>query len=223
MKKTFIDLSHMIEDGTITYKGLPAPIICDYLSREASKEIYEEDTQFQIGKIEMVSNTGTYIDTPFHRYEEGKDLSQIAINAVAGLDGIVIRVDEAVKVIDESFFDGKDLRHKAVLIHTGWSKYWNTDNYFVDHPYLTAGAADYLLNNGAALVGIDSMNIDCTQGKSRPVHSILLKHEIPIVEHMCNLESLPTIGFIFYAIPPKIKQMGTFPVRAFAELRDNND
>ncbi|XEC93293.1 cyclase family protein [Paenibacillus tarimensis] len=220
MRKRFVDLSHIIEDGIITYKGLPAPHICDFLSREASKEIYEEGTEFQIGKIEMVSNTGTYIDTPFHRYRDGKDLSEVELHSFAGHEGEVIRVTKAdTKAIDETFFQGIELEGKAVLIHTGWDQHWNTEQYFDNHPYLTSGAAEYLAECKVALVGIDSMNIDCTTGKSRPVHTVLLGAEIPIVEHLCNLHALPERGFQFYAVPPKIKGMGTFPVRAFAELK----
>jgi len=212
----YVDLSHTIEDGLITYKGLPAPIICDYLSREASKAMYAEGTEFQIGKIEMVANTGTYLDTPFHRYHDGKDLSEVELANLAGLEAIVIRTHDTV--ITEQKFYGYDVKGKAVLVHSGWDVHWNTDAYFEHYPYLTEGAATYLRDQGAALVGIDSFNIDDTSGKTRPVHSILLKAGIPIVEHLCQLQQLPDKGFLFYAVPPKIKKMGTFPVRAFAEL-----
>ncbi|REK76770.1 cyclase family protein [Paenibacillus paeoniae] len=215
----WIDLSHVIEDGLVTYKGLPAPVICDYLSREASRGMYEEGTEFQIGKIEMVSNTGTYIDTPFHRYADGKDLSEMELESFAGLDAIVIRAAEAGSAIGEQTFHGAEVRGKAVLIHTGWDRHWNTESYFVNAPHLTEGAARYLLEQGAVLVGIDSFNIDDTSGKARPVHSVLLKAGIPIVEHLCNLQQLPDSGFNFHAVPPKIKGVGTFPVRACAELR----
>ncbi|MFF2888360.1 cyclase family protein [Paenibacillus sp. NPDC057967] len=215
----WIDLSHVIEDGLVTYKGLPAPVICDYLSREASKVMYEEGTEFQIGKIEMVSNTGTYIDTPFHRFADGKDLSEMELERFAGLDAIVVRASVDAPAIGEQAFYGHDVRGRAVLIHTGWDRHWNTELYFENAPHLTEGAAQYLLDQGAVLVGIDSFNIDDTSGKARPVHSILLKAGIPIVEHLCNLQLLPDAGFIFHAVPPKIKGMGTFPVRACAELR----
>ncbi|HET7628246.1 MAG TPA: cyclase family protein [Bacillales bacterium] len=218
MNKRFIDLSHTIEHGVVTYKGLPAPLICDYLSREASREHYAEGTEFQIGKIEMVANTGTYIDTPFHRYADGKDLSEVEIKASAGLEGIVIKMAEGVRAVDETHFAGLDLAGKAVLVHTGWDRHWNTDRYFENHPYLTASAAAFLLEQKAALVGIDAVNIDDTSGHSRPVHSALLKAEVPIVEHLCNLQEIPEGQFRFYAVPPKIKGMGTFPVRAFAEI-----
>ena len=216
---SYIDLSHTIEDGLVTYKGLPAPIICDYLSREKSREIYETGTEFQIGKIEMVSNTGTYVDCPFHRYEHGKDLSQVDIESLADIDGIVIRVDyRKTRAIDASFFKEKEIRGRAVLVHTGWDVHWNTDEYFQNHPFLTEDAAMYLQKCGAKLVGIDAMNIDSTSSKSRPVHSTLLASDILIVEHLCNLGKLPDEGFAFSALPPKFKGVGTFPVRAMAKL-----
>jgi arylformamidase len=217
--KRLIDLSHEIEHGMITYKGLPAPIICDYLSREKSKEFYEPGTEFQIGKIEMVANTGTYIDCPFHRYAEGKDLSQVALEKFANLPAIVVRSDHKKSIaIDAASFKGLDVKGKAVLVNTNWSEHWLTDAYYTNHPFLTENAAIYLLDQGAVLVGIDSHNIDDTRGRSRPVHSILLKAEILIVEHMTNLKTLPDNGFTFTAVPPKFKGVGTFPVRAFATL-----
>src|SRR3569833_59140 len=171
----FIDLSHTIENGLITYKGLPGPIICDFLSREDSKHIYEEGTTFQIGKIEMVTNTGTYIDCPFHRFADGKDLSQVGLESFADLEGVVIRVPYTeTLVITERYFEKIDVRDKAVLVQTGWDGFWNTENYFNANPHLTKGAAEYLRDNGAKLVGIDSMNIDDTTGRSRPVHTTLL-------------------------------------------------
>ena len=217
----YIDLSHIIEDGMITYKGLPAPIVCDYLSRERSRQIYEAGTEFQIGKIEMVTNTGTYLDCPFHRYEQGKDLAELALEQLADLPALVIQAAPATRsgpAIDASFFRGHELRGRAVLVHTGWAQHWRTDQYFEGHPFLTADAASYLAECAVKLVGIDSHNIDDTRGNSRPVHSTLLGQEILIVEHLCNLEQLPAEGFTFSAIPPKFKGVGTFPVRAMARL-----
>lgn len=215
-----IDLSHTIEHGLVTYKGLPAPIICDYLSREASRQFYEEGTEFQIGKIEMVTNTGTYLDCPFHRYENGKDLSEIGLECFADLEAIVIHIPYSETLeVTEQYLKNHEIRNRAVLIHTGWDTYWNTEKYYENHPYLTQEAAIYLRDRNVKLVGIDSHNIDNTYGKSRPVHSILLGAEILIVEHLCNLNSLPPDGFTFSAIPPKIKGVGTFPVRAMAKLR----
>ena len=216
-----IDLSHTIEEGLITYKGLPAPVICDYLSRENSKSFYEEGTSFQIAKIEMVANTGTYIDCPFHRFENGKDLSEIALESFAELDGIVIRVPYTREMgITAKHLSSYDVRNKAVLINTSWDTHWKTDLYFENHPYLTKDAAECLRDSGAKLVGIDSHNIDDTRGRSRPVHTVLLGAEILIVEHLCNLGQLPADGFLFSAIPPKFKGVGTFPVRAMAKIID---
>ena len=213
--RNLIDLSHTIEHGLVTYKGLPAPIICDYLSREASRKHYAPGTEFQIGKIEMVANTGTYLDSPFHRYADGKDLSQLDLQKLANLPAIKVTAHH--QAIDVSCLPrGEDLAGKAVLVETGWSRHWNTPQYYEGHPFLTEDAARFLADSGAVLVGIDSHNIDDVQDLRRPVHSILLKNEIPIVEHMTNLASLPNSGFRFFAVPVKVKGFGTFPVRAFA-------
>lgn len=217
---TYIDLSHIIHDGLVTYKGLPAPIICDYLSREDSRGRYAPGTEFQIGKIEMVTNTGTYVDCPFHRYEDGKDLSEVPLESFVDMEGIVIRADHrnGLAITAEAFKD-KELRGRAVLVHTGWDEHWATDKYYENHPFLTEDAAIYLLQCGVKLVGIDSMNIDDTRGNARPVHSTLLRNDILIAEHLCNLSNIPDEGFTFTAVPPKFKGAGTFPVRAFARLK----
>ncbi len=212
-----IDLSHTIEDGMITYRGLPAPLICDHLSREASRANYDPGTEFQIGRIEMVGNTGTYLDSPFHRYAGGDDLSEVGLDRVAGLPGIVIRA-EGLQAVDADPFRDLDLSGRAVLVHTGWARHWRTDAYFEGHPFLTGAAAAFLVEAGAALVGIDSHNIDDTRTRSRPAHTVLLGAGIPICEHMRGLELLPDAGFRFTAAPPKVKAFGTFPVRAFAEI-----
>ena len=217
--KRLIDLSHVIEHGMVTYKGLPAPLICDYWTREASAALYEDGATFQIGRIDMVANTGTYLDSPFHRFAEGADLSQLDLAALAMLDGLVVRAPHAQGLpIDAPDVAGLEVRGKAVLFHTGWDEYWRTDAYFENHPFLTAAAANLLVQKGAALVGIDSHNIDDTRVRARPVHSILLAANIPIVEHMTNVGALPDDGFRFSAVPPKIAGMGTFPVRAFAQV-----
>lgn len=211
-----IDLSHTVEHGLVTYKGLPAPIICDYLSREASRRLYAPGTEFQIGKIEMVANTGTYLDSPFHRYTDGKDLSELALSRLANLPAIKVSARNKPAIDISCFPRGQNLAGKAVLVETGWSRHWKTDQYFEGHPFLTEDAAQFLADSGAALVGIDSHNIDDVQDLRRPVHSILLKREIPIVEHMTNLATLPETNFNFFAVPVKVKGFGTFPVRAFA-------
>jgi arylformamidase len=216
MTQRLIELNHIIEDGMVTYKGLPAPVICDYLSRVDSRGNYAPGTEFQIGRITMVSNTGTYLDTPFHRYADGDDLAAVALDRVTALPGRVVRTGD--NAIDADVFAGVDLRGQAILIHTGWDRHWRTDAYFEHHPFLTAAAAEALRDRGAALVGIDSHNIDDTSGNTRPVHTILLGAGIPIVEHMTSLEQLPEAGFRFHAAPPRIKGMGTFPVRAHAIL-----
>jgi arylformamidase len=212
------DLSHVIEDGMITYKGLPAPVICDYLSREKSRSFYEEGTEFQIGKIEMVANTGTYIDCPFHRYSDGEDLSEVDLSRFVDLDTVVVHAPwrESLEVTPAHFGE-TNLLGKAILVHTGWSAHWRTDAYFENHPFLSAAAARYLVSQQVRLVGIDSHNIDDTRTKSRPVHSALLKEGILIVEHLCNLGLLPAGKPLkFNAVPPKLKGVGTFPVRAYA-------
>lgn len=215
----YVDLSHTVHDGLVTYKGLPAPVICDYLSREASRERYAPGTEFQIARIDMVANTGTYLDTPFHRYADGEDLSEVGLERFAGLPAIVIRADyHEGLAVDANRFRNRDLKGLAVLVHTGWDVHWATEAYFENHPFLTQAAAEYLRDRGVRLVGMDSVNIDDTRGGSRPVHSALLRSGILIVEHLCNLAALPDAGFSFSAIPPKFKGVGTFPVRAFATV-----
>ncbi|MDQ5852795.1 MAG: cyclase family protein [Chloroflexota bacterium] len=215
----FIDLSHHIEDGMITYKGLPAPIICDYLSREQSRASYTEGTEFHIGKIELVANTGTYLDSPFHRFADGKDLSELDLATLVELDAVVVRMTGmAGRAIAHTTFGASNVQGKAVLVHTGWDTHWRTDRYFENHPFLTEDAALHLRDAGATLVGIDSYNIDDTADGRRPVHTTLLGAGIPIVEHLRGLEQLPATGFRFTAVPVKVTGMGTFPVRAYATL-----
>ena len=214
-----IDLSHVIEDGMTTYKGLPGPHLCDFWSREASAANYDDGASFQIGRIDMVANTGTYVDSPFHRYADGKDLSELPLESLANLDGIVVRRPfENGLAVDADDFEGMDVRGKAVLVATGWDRYWQTDAYLNDHPFLTEAAARLLVEEGAAFVGIDSHNIDDTRARARPVHTLLLGANIPIGEHLTGLGQLPDRAFRFHAVPPKVKGMGTFPVRAFAIL-----
>lgn len=215
METRLIDLSHAIEQGMITYQGLPAPLICDFLSREESRGHYTPGTEFAIHRIEMVGNTGTYIDAPFHRYAAGRDIADLALEELAHLPGLVVRPGAAGRAIDHTAFAGLDLRGKAILVQTGWDRHWRTDRYFEGHPFLTRDAAEALRDGGAALVGIDSLNIDSTDAGDRPVHTILLGAGIPIVEHLRNLAALPAAGFRFYAVPVKVRGCGSFPVRAF--------
>lgn len=219
MQPKLIDLSHTIEDGMITYRGLPAPIICDHLSREQSRQHYAPGTEFQIGRITLVANTGTYLDSPFHRFADGADISELNLHSLAGLDGVVVRVTgKPGRAIPREAFAAHEVAGKAVLVHTGWDRHWRTDRYFEGHPFLTAGAAEYLKSARAALVGIDSLNIDDIGDPHRPVHTTLLGAGIPIVEHLRGLDQLPVAGFRFSAVPVKVKGMGTFPVRAYATV-----
>ena len=212
-----VDLSHVIEHGMTTYKGLPGPHICDFWTREGSAANYDDGSTFQIGRIDMVANTGTYLDTPFHRYADGKDLAELPLASLADLPGMVVRQPfEAGLAIGPAAFEGLDVRGKAVLVHTAWDRHWRSDDYFGAHPYLTGDAADWLAENGAALVGIDSANIDNMHERVRPVHTRLLGADIAICEHMTGLGKLPDSGFRFTAAPPKVRGMGTFPVRAYA-------
>ena len=212
-----IDVSHTIEHGMVTYPGLPAPAIGDWLSRAASQARYGPGTTFQIGKIELVANTGTYIDAPSHRYEHGKDVADFSLDAVADLEGVIVRVTERDgRALDVETFRGREVKGKAVLVHTGWDVHWRTERYGTGHPFLTRAAAEQLVAAGAALVGIDSLNIDDAADGARPAHTLLLGAGIPIVEHLCGLGELPDGGFRFFAVPVKVRGMGSFPVRAFA-------
>jgi len=210
-----IDLSHKIESGMVTYRGLPGPQICDFWERQASAADYDDGSTFQIGRIDMIANTGTYLDTPFHRYAEGDDLAAVGLERLAGLDGLCVRAGGMEAGAE--LFEGLDVAGKAVLVHSGWDRHWRTETYFSDHPFLAEAAARLLAERGAALVGIDSHNIDDTRTRRRPVHTILLGAGTLICEHMTNLGALPASGFRFTAAPPRVAGMGTFPVRAFAE------
>jgi kynurenine formamidase len=213
-----VDLSHTVEHGLETYRGLPAPVICDFLSREASRAIYAPGTEFHIGRIDMVANTGTYVDSPFHRFSEERDLSELALEQLADLEAVVVRAGGAGRAIGQEAFDGLDVEGRAVLFHTGWDRHWRTEAYFEGHPYLTEAAAVALVERGAVFVGIDSLNIDDTADLRRPVHTTLLGNNIPIGEHLCGLAALPAGGARFFAVPVKVKAFGTFPVRAFAKV-----
>lgn len=217
--RRYQDLSHNIREGLISYKGLPAPLVCDFLSREESRKIYEQGESFHIAKIEMVANTGTYIDCPFHRYEEGEGFGSIGISRMSDLPGLMVSVSHQDRLaIDRSDFEGLDLKGKAVLVHTDWDLYWEQDQYFEGHPHLTAAAANYLKEQKVALLGIDALNVDDTSKNARPVHSTLLGAGILIVEHLCNLSSIKGKEFLFSALPPKFEGVGSFPVRAYAEI-----
>ncbi|HEU5331024.1 MAG TPA: cyclase family protein [Thermomicrobiales bacterium] len=211
-----IDVSHIVEAGMITYKELPAPVVCDFLSRADSRAHYALGTEFVINTIELVGNTGTYVDSPFHRFADGVDLAGLPLAAVAALPGVVVRATaRSDRAIGRDAFADVDVRGKAVLIHTGWDAHWRTDQYFEGHSFLAGAAAEALVAGGAAFVGIDSLNIDDIGDGARPVHTLLLGAGIPIGEHLCGLAALPNSGFRFFATPVKVRGCGAFPVRAF--------
>ena len=212
-----IDLSHTIEHGMITYDGLPAPSISDFLSREASRSRYAGGTEFHIAKIDMVANTGTYVDAPSHRFASGADIAGLDLEALAAVPAIVLRATGR-RSIDAKDMDALMLRGKALLIHTGWSRHWRTPAYWSNgHPFVTREAALLLAKSGVRAVGIDSYNIDDASDGTRPAHTELLRAGILIIEHLTNLEALPDSGTIrFFAVPPKVRGLGSFPVRAFA-------
>ncbi|HSU16345.1 cyclase family protein, partial [Longimicrobium sp.] len=200
--RRLVDLSHTVEHGMVTLKGFPAPLICDYLSREASRAVYAEGTEFHIGRIDMIANTGTYVDSPFHRYADGKDLSELPLESLADLDAVVVRATERTgRGIGPEAFGGIEVRGRAVLVHTGHAAHWGTDAYFEGHPFLTRATAEHLRDAGAVFVGIDTLNIDDTDDGARPVHSTLLRADIPICEHMRGLDGVPDDGFRFFAVP----------------------
>jgi kynurenine formamidase len=215
---TIVDLSHVLEDGTVTYPGLPAPVISDHLSREASRQRYAPGYEFHIGRIDMVANTGTYLDTPFHRYPDGHDLAGLDPARVVGVPGIVVDAGEDQE-ISSARLDGPDVAGHAVLFRTGWDRHWGTERYGEpDHPYLGVAAAERLAEGGAAVVGIDSVNIDGTRTGERPIHSVLLAAGVPIIEHLTGLDQIGGRPFTLVAVPPAIRGMGTFPVRALAVI-----
>jgi kynurenine formamidase len=212
-----VDLTHPIGHGTITYPGLPGPELSDHLSREASRERYAPGTEFHIGRITMVGNTGTYLDTPFHRYPDGTDLATTPLERMVELDGLVVDGTGRPNV-GFDLLDGLTVVGRAVLLRTDWSNRWGTDAYLSGHPFLTGEGAEWLVEHGAALVGIDSLNIDSTDTGERPAHSALLGAGIPVVEHLSRLDELPAEGFRFSAAPAPVARLGTFPVRAYAVL-----
>ncbi|MDC0709118.1 cyclase family protein [Stigmatella sp. ncwal1] len=217
--RRLIELSHVVHHGMVTYPGLPAPELTDHMTREDSRARYAEGATFHIGRISMVSNTGTYLDTPFHRFDGRPDLAALPLSSVADLEGLVVRVqDRHSRGVDRNLLLPFDVRGRAVLLHTGWDRRWGTEQYGVDAPFLTRDGAAWLADQGVALVGIDSVNIDDMGDKSRPAHTLLLDASIPIVEHLRGLEQLPPQGFRFSAPPVRVQGMGTFPVRAYAVL-----
>jgi kynurenine formamidase len=217
--RRLVELSHVVRHGMITYPGLPGPEITDHMTREDSRSRYAPGTEFHIGRISMVANTGTYVDSPFHSFEEGADLAALPLPRLADLDGVLVRVlGGRTRAVDPAAVVPHKVEGRAVLIHTGWDRHWGTERYMQGHPYLAADAAMWLAEHGAALVGIDSLNIDDTDDLSRPAHTTLLAAGIPVVEHLRGLDQLPPEGFRFHAAPVAVEGMGTFPVRAYAVL-----
>ena len=217
MTKRAVDLSHEIIDGMATHPGIPGPTISTFLSFEASRERYAPGTTFQIGRIDLVANTGTYIDTPAHRFEGGHDLADLDLASVVDLPGLVVDCRGRPSIGPDAF-ERLDVRGRAVLLRTGWDRHWGTPTYLADHPFLTEAGATWLVAASAALVGIDSLNIDPLGDPRRPAHTAILAADLPLVEHLTGLEALPRDGFRFFAVPPRIRGMATFPIRAFALL-----
>ena len=219
-RRVLVELSHVISAGMTTYPGLPAPEIAAYLTREDSRALYAPGTEFAIDLITMVGNTGTYLDSPYHRYAAGSDLAALPLTALVDLPTVVIRTtDSRSRAVEVGALAGSEVGDRAVLLHTGGDRHWGTDDYVKDAPYLSKDAANWLVAHRALLVGIDAVNIDdISSGGERPAHSILLAAGIPIVEHLTGLDQLPPTGARFTAAPPRIAQFGTFPVRAYASL-----
>ncbi|MEU8815495.1 cyclase family protein [Actinoplanes sp. NPDC048796] len=218
----FVELSHVIEAGMTTYPGLPGPAVSAHLTWADSRSRYAEGTEFSMERIEMVGQTGTYLDSPRHRYEGGTDLAGLPLERLADLPAVVVRTAgsgrRAVTVDD---LEPLTVAGHAVLLHTGGDKGWGTPEYAAGAPYLTGEAAALLVERGAALVGIDAVNIDDigdAAAGERPAHTVLLAANIPIVEHLTGLENLPPHGARFTAAPPRITAVGTFPVRAYAQV-----
>ena len=218
--RRLVELSHVLRDGMVTLPGFPPPRISDWLTWEASRERYAAGVEFHIARIDMIANTGTYLDTPAHRWPGSADLAATPIDRLADLPGLVVRVPAGVRAIDPLLLAPYEVAGRAVLLQTGWDAHFGTPEYASPaHPYLTGDGARWLVEAGAALVGIDSINIDdmspAANGR-RPAHSALLAAGIPIVEHVRGLDALPPEGFRFTAAPPMVAGMATFPVRAFA-------
>ena len=222
VRPRFVELNHVLRDGMTTYPGLPGPEISEHLSRAGSRERYATGTEFTIGRISMVGNTGTYLDSPFHRYADGTDLAGLPLEKLADLPAVVVRTaGGGVRAVDTATLEPLTVAGRAVLLHTGGDRHWGRPEYAVDAPYLTEAGATWLVEHGAALVGIDAVNIDDISpdsGGRRPAHSILLAAGVPIVEHLTGLENLPPAGFRFTATPPRVAGFGTFPVRAYATV-----
>ncbi|MDQ1720944.1 MAG: hypothetical protein QOI26_678 [Pseudonocardiales bacterium] len=217
--RVWVELSHLIVAGMTTYPGIPGPEVIPHLTREHSRQVYAPGTEFAMDRISMIGNTGTYLDSPYHRYADGADLAGLPLTALADLPAVVVRTAGSdVRAVDVAALAAIEVRDHAVLLHTGGDRRWGTPDYAQDAPYLTEAGARWLVERGARLVGIDSVNIDDTSDGRRPAHSVLLAAGIPIVEHLTGLDQLPPTGARFSAAPPRIAEFGTFPVRAYASI-----
>jgi kynurenine formamidase len=215
-----VDLSHTISAGVVTYPGIPAPTVHPHLTREGSRAHYAEGTEFAIDVITLAGNTGTYLDSPYHRYPDAADLADLELQTLVDLPLELFRLTDAnERGIPATAFYDRDLNGMAGLLHTGWDRHFGTPAYATGAPYLTAEGAACLVEAGAVLVGIDSINIDDGEtSRERPAHSQFLAAGIHVVEHLTNLAAVPPTGARFTAVPPKVRAFGTFPVRAFARL-----
>lgn len=215
---SFVELSHPITDGMVTYPGLPGPVIREHTSRAESTANLAEGVSFAIHGIDLVANTGTYLDSPYHYHADGADLAALPPERLVDVPITVIRAVGVPSVGAALLGDPGMLWGQAVLIETGWSRHWGTPAYLTGSPYLTAEAARVLIDANVALVGVDALNVDDVTDRTRPVHHGLLGAGIPIVEHLTNLAALPDHGARLTAVPPPVQGMATFPVRALARL-----
>jgi arylformamidase len=217
-----VDLTQPIDESIPMFPGLPGLELSTVLSREASRAHYAEGVEFLIQRYAITGNSGTYMDTPYHRYPHGLDLATLPLESTVGLPGVRIDARDAMtsgrRRIDESFLNGTDVRGKAVLCWTGWDDRWPGDDYLEPNPFLCRELATNLIAGGAVLVGIDTWNIDDTEDMSRPAHSVLLSHGIPIVENLCGLGNLSMEGFQFSAAPLPVRRGTAIPVRAYAVI-----
>lgn len=216
--RKLVELNHALEDRMRAYPNLPRPRIKAFLDHSASQPLYDGKAEFYIGKVEMVCNLGTYLDSPFHRHRDKADLSQVPLEDVAGIPGIAINAAAAANRSITLDCNESELKGNAALIRTGWDRRWGTDSYWEPGPYLSEESVDLLIRSKAKLVGVDFWNVDNTLDPTRPAHTKLLASNILIVENLRNLSALPRTGFRFYAVPPRIATGASFPVRAFAEI-----
>jgi kynurenine formamidase len=212
----FIEVSHTIEAGMKTYPGLPVPEVEVLLDHESSRARYDGKSEFLIASLHLCGNTGTYVDSPLHRHRGGTDLAGLRLELLAHVPAVVVNAPAGLeRGIAAAAFRDIEVRDRAVLVRTEWSRFWRTPQYFEPNPHLTREACEYLAKEGARFVGIDSLNIDDIGDLSRPAHTILLGAGIPVCEHMTNLAAAPAGGSWLHAVPIAWKGGATFPVRAY--------